>query len=91
MATLARHYDVHDILDKAGTGWIANPAKPQIYVETRGFYHGSFMNLTRTGGVILIHENYNFSSSKVSPKYENRIWTFNITIIEQSSVLLQVL
>ena len=84
-----RHLDVHDILDKATYGWVAPPTKPQIYVMDRSHSMDSLENLTRSGGVIIIHNNYSFERDKLCNSYETRVWSFPITIISQSDVLLQ--
>jgi hypothetical protein len=88
MAIDNRKLDIKDILDKATTGWIAPPTKPVLIMESDVNTRKS--ELTKSaGGRILILKNYEFTSEKLSPTRENRIWTFPCMIISQSEVLLQ--
>lgn len=89
MGTADKLYDVKDILHKATTGWITPPNKPGMIVETRSVTYAGIIHQTVTDGAIFTHMKYDFTREKISLTYENRIWTFDISIIAQSMALLQ--
>ena len=87
MGSTDRHYDIKDILDKAGTGWIADPAKPTLIIED---YQNSW-NTCITGYLRFIHikQEYTKETDKLSFTREHRYWNFTVEIKCQSSVDLQ--
>lgn len=89
MAVDNRKLDIQDILDKATTGWIIQPSKPTFIMESDVNTRRSELNKSRDNGTIFISKDYEYTSEKLSPTYENRIWTFPCIIISQSEVLLQ--
>ena len=89
MAVDDRHLDVHDILTKVTVGWIAPPTEPEIILEDRDHTRKYYETHARTNGTILIHEEYTFERDKLHMNYETRVWSFPVTIYNESQILLQ--
>jgi hypothetical protein len=85
-----RRFDVKDILDRATYGWVSPPTKPTIIVEDIDNPFASVWLRTITNGIIIIRKGNSFDRERLDLSlYENRVWTFPVTIITESAILLQ--
>ena len=89
MGTNQRKYDVKDILHKATTGWITPPNKPTMHFESPVYPYEGAIHTIQPDGCIFIRDGYDFNREKLSKKYENRIWTFTIIIIDADDTKVQ--
>lgn len=90
MAVDDRKLDVWDILTKVTTGWDAGAiTEPGIVIISNVNTWESERKKNPDNGTIAIRKNYTFRRVKLAPTRENRLWSFPISIVAQSEVILQ--
>jgi hypothetical protein len=82
------------LLETDGTpnkGWQTAPNIPRVVVENQDDPVGPYIYNPPDDGVIIVKKHYNFESEKLSPTYENRVWTFKVVIIASTDANLELM
>jgi len=91
----SRRQCVIDILGETdgdpNKGWQTDPAVPTMVLESQTNTLHSYIYNCPDNGVIVVKKEYDWDPEKLSPTKENRIWTFNVVLINQSETLLDAM